>query len=270
MEFFMSNKPTSGQFRSSHVQSLARALHLIEIMSEYNHEISVTDLSNKLGWPKSTTYGILSTLRDYRYIDQSPTTGRYKIGVRFFEIGNIVSRSWDIHTIAVPHLLKLNAVVSEIVQLATENNGDVLYLEKIDTTKTLDIVSDRGHRLPMHCSGLGKVLLAYHNSAEVNYILSHKGMPAKTSRTITDPAELKQQLEIIRQQELAIDDREIMDDICCVAAPIFDKEGKVKFAVSVTGKHHNMLGPKRELIVRSLKQCTRDISEAMGYKAMDN
>ncbi|MCL1790502.1 MAG: IclR family transcriptional regulator [Peptococcaceae bacterium] len=261
----MSNKSSSEHFRSSHVQSLARALHLIEVMTDFKQEISVTDLSNKLGWPKSTTYGILSTLRDYRYIDQSPTTGRYKIGVRFFEIGNIVSRTWDIRNVAVPHMLKLNAIIGEIVQLATEDHGDVLYLEKVDTTKTLNIVSEPGDRLPMHCSGLGKVLLAYRNSAEINYILSHKGMPAKTPQTITDPAELKKQLELIRQQNLAIDDREIMDDICCVASPIFDNEGKVKFALSVSGKLNNMHGPKRELIISSLVQCTRAISEDMGY-----
>lgn len=251
---------------SSHVGSVARALELVEVLAEVNREISITELSKRLGWPKSTTYGLLSTLRDYRYVDQSAVTGRYKLGVRFFEVGSIVSRSWDIHTAALRHMRLLNAKLGEMVQLATEDNGEVLYIEKIDSSHMLRIVSEVGGRQPMHCTGLGKALLAYRSPAEVSYIIARKGMEQMTPRTIITLYELEKELEKVRRQGYALDDREVMEGLRCVAAPIFISGGKVKYAVSISGLYGNMQGEKLDLIVAMVKECAANISHAMGYR----
>ncbi|MCL1918310.1 MAG: IclR family transcriptional regulator [Peptococcaceae bacterium] len=261
----MNKETPSDPSRPSHIQSLARTFQLIDIFSVNNQEISVTELSDRLGWPKSTTYGILSTLRDYRYVEQSPITGRYKLGARFFEIGHVVSRSWDIQSIALPHMQKLHAAVSEMVQLAAEDQGEVLHLEKIDFCHKMNVISKTGVRVPMHCCGMGKVLLAYHSNAEVNSILTRKGMAAMASKTITEAPILKQQLETIRQRGYAIEDCEVMDGVGCIAAPIFDAAGHVKYAVSVTGYRADLRDTK-ESIIPNLKQCAHTISHDFGYR----
>lgn len=255
------NKP-----RQAHVQSVERALRLMELLSRENREISLTEISKILGWPKSTAHGLLSTLRDYQYVEQSATNGKYRLGVRLFELGASVARRWDIHSVALPAMQKLNDTLGEMVQLATEDNGEVLYLEKVDSTQMIRIVSEVGTRLPMHNSGLGKVLLAYKTPAEVKWILSERGMPRMTKKTITSRAELEKQLEQVRSKGYAVDDCEVMESLRCVAAPIRDRDGCVRYAISVSGLANSMQGQRFEEAIRMVQQTAGDISHSMGYR----
>lgn len=250
----------------NHVQSVGRALKLIEFLANERHEISLTEISKKIGWPKSTVHGLLSTMCAYQVVEQSAVTGRYKLGVRLFELGNIVARSWDINTVAKLHMRHLNSELSALIQLATERSGEVLYLEKLESNQMIHIVSDIGRRLPMHCSGLGKVLLAYRPYPEVKRIISEKGLKRMTSRTITNMSELEKELKKIREQGYAIDNQEIMEGLRCVAVPIFDGDGKVNYAMSVSGLSVNMKGGYLEKVILRLKETAENISLDMGYK----
>ena len=252
--------------KPSHVQSVGRALLLIELLAYENREMSLTEISNTLGWPKSTVHGMISTLRDYHYIDQSSLTGGYKLGIHLFELGNAVKRSWDISKVAKEYLVRLNAKLDEMVQLAVESNGEVLYLDKLDSKRMMRIVSDVGIRLPMHCSGLGKVLLAYKPEAEVKRIINQKGMKSMTSHTIVTLPDLQKELEKIREKGYGIDDQEIMEGLRCVAAPIFNSNSQVLYAVSVSGLYYNMRGPHLEDVIIEVKKAAQDISYDMGYR----
>lgn len=252
--------------KSSHVQSVARALSILDLLACENREMSLTEIAKTMGWPKSTAHGLIATLRDYYYIDQSPVTGYYRLGVRLFEIGNAVARSWNIRALAVPAMEGLNNRLGEMVQLATEDKGEVLYLEKLDSTHIIRIVSEIGMRLPMHCTGLGKALLAYKRPVEIKSILSKHGMNRMTARTITDREQLERELINIRKQGYAVDDREIMESLRCVAAPIFDRDGNVKYAVSVSGLATSMYGERLNMVREELLRATDGISYAMGYR----
>lgn len=256
----------SNERNVSHVQSVERALTLINLLAGENREMSLTEISKMIGWPKSTVHGLLATLRDFHYVDQSPTSGYYRLGVRLFELGNLVARGWDICALAMPSMQRLNNLLGEMVQLATEDKGEVLYLEKVDSTHMMRIVSETGSRLPMHCTGLGKALLAYKSTAEVKWILSRHGMRAMTSRTITSQAQLEKELAKIRRQGYAMDDREIMDGLRCVAAPIRDRDGQVKYAVSVSGLANSLQGDRLDKAIEALLKISADISYAMGYR----
>ena len=251
---------------SSHVKSVKRALLLLDILAQGQGEMPLTEIAKAAQWPKSTVHGLLSTLRDSHMVDQSPETGCYRLGVRLFELGNLVGRSWDIREIALPAMRQMNRQLGEMMQLATEDNGDVLYIEKLDSTHLLRIVSETGARLPMHCSGLGKVLLAHKTPAEVKWILSQKGLPRLTSRTITQPALLEKELAKIRGQGYAVDDGEIMESLRCVAAPIYDKDGKVRYAVSVSGIADMLQGEYLARVLDTLLHTAEVISHGMGYR----
>ncbi len=197
-----------------------------------------------------------SELRSYR-----------DLPMRLFELGNIVSRSWDISAVAKPYMQALSAELGEMVQLAAERDGEVLYLEKFESNRMIRIVSDVGMRLPMHCSGLGKVLLAYKSDAEVKSILSQKGMRRMTSRTICSAEALDKELKKIRAQGYAIDDREIMDGLRCVAAPIFDASYQVVYALSISGLYSLMQGSYLEKIIAQVKKAAGNISQEMGFRS---
>jgi len=260
----------SGDERNkSHVQSVARALTLLNLLAEENREMSLTEISKTLSWPKTTVHGLIATLRDYYYVDQSPTTGCYYLGVRLFELGNIVARSWDMRTVAKPFMQGLNSRLGEMVQLAKEDKGEVLYLEKLDSTHMMRIVSEIGARLPMHCSGLGKVLLAYKSPSEVKWILSNHGMRQMTKNTITSREILEKELHKIRQQGYAIDDREVMDSLRCVAAPIFDREGNAKYAISISCLANNLYGDRLDVVRDDLMRTADSISYMMGYRKVE-
>lgn len=255
--------------RSSHVQSVERALKLIELLAHEKREMSLTELSQKAGWPKSTVHGLLSTLRDYHYVEQSAETGRYHLGVRLFELGNLVGSSWDVRAAAKPAMQRLSIQLGETVQLATEDQGEVLYLEKIDSTHLMRIVSEVGVRLPMHCSGLGKVLLAHKTATEVKWIVTQKGLPALTTQTITSMARLERELAEIRKNGYGFDNGEIMDGLRCVAAPIYDANNRVRYALSVSGLSTNMQGERLEKVVQMVVEAARSISYNMGYRSIE-
>jgi DNA-binding IclR family transcriptional regulator len=238
----------------------------MELLAGEGRELSLTEISKVVGWPKSTVHGLLATLRDYHYIEQSPVNGRYRLGIRLFELCSAVARSWNIRTVALPVMQQLNRELGEMVQLATEDKGEVLYLEKLDSTHMMRIVSETGMRLPMHCSGLGKALLAYKTPAEVKWIIGKRGLQRFTRRTIADAACLERELEQVRRRGYAVDDREVMDSLRCVAAPIRDRDGCVKYAVSVSGLASSLEGAHLERALEALKQTAENISFAMGYR----
>lgn len=254
----------------SHVQSVARSLMLLDLLAQENREMSLTEIAKAMNWPKTTVHGLITTLRDYNYVDQSPTSGRYHLGVRLFELGNLVARSWDIRVMAKPAMQALNSQLGEMVQLATEDKGEVLYLEKVDSSHMLRIVSEIGARLPMHCSGLGKVLLAYKKPSEVKWIISKHGLHPMTAHTITDRELLEKELIKVRKQGYAIDDREVMDSLRCVAAPIFDRDGNVKYAISVSGLASNLQGERFDMARDELIRTADSISYMMGYRKFDS
>ena len=254
------------EINTSHIQSVARALQVLELLAEENKELSLTEISNKMQRPKSTLHGILTTLRDYKLVDQSEANGRYRLGVRLFEFGQKVARSWDIRGLAIPVMQELSRKFGEMVQLATEDDGEVLYLEKLDSTRIIRIVSETGARLPMHCSGLGKALLAYKSPHEVKRILTKSGMPRMSRNTITDIQRMNAELEKIRIQGFAVDDCEIMEGLRCVAAPIRNRDGLVRYAISVSGLAEVLSGNYFENLSAAVVKAAAEISFLMGYR----
>jgi DNA-binding IclR family transcriptional regulator len=236
------------------------------LLAEVGGEVSLTEIAERLQWPKSTVHGILATLRDYRFVDQSTHNGRYRLGIRLFEFGHMVARNWDIREIALPIMKKLNKQFGETVQLATEDADEVFYIEKIDSTHILRIVSEIGVRLPMHCSALGKAMLAFRSSSEVRRILSRNGMRRMTGHTITNPETMDAELIKIRKQGYAVDDQEIMEGLRCIAAPIRDKNGDVRYAVSISSLAERLSGDYFERIKKVLIESAAEISRLMGYK----
>lgn len=261
---------TERKKKSNHIQSVEKALLILEVLAKEGTEMSLTEIAQKTCWPKSTVYGLISTLRDCHYVEQSADNGCYKLGIRLFELGNQVSRSWSILDAAHPVMMRLCKEIGETVQLGTEDRGEILYLQKFAPNSVVSIMSEVGIRLPMHCSGLGKVLLAQKNQSELKQYVLRKGLPTLTKKTITTFDKLEKELERVREKGYATDNGEITDGLRCIAAPIWDGSGQVKYAISVSGPILNMGEDRFEYIVKEVKQAAEEISYSMGYRKEDS
>ena len=252
---------------NSQIQSIAKALSIINLLAEKKQGMSLAEISRKMGMAKSTAHGLISTLRDFGYIEQSVFDGNYKLGITLFEIGCRVANNIDVREIAVNFIQKLVDDTGETVHLVVLDKDEVLYIDKHESTQSLRIiVSEIGSRLPVHCTGVGKVLLAYLPPMEVKRIINNKGMTRYTKNTITDAKKLEKELEIIREQGYGEDNEEIMDSLRCIAVPIWDYHNKVCAAMSISGPCARMTDQRVDELRGHLLETAREISTSLGYR----
>ncbi len=256
-------KKDSKAAKANRVQSVERAIRILDVLFEHGDGLPLTEIAQIVGWPKSTVHGLIATLRDNDYVEQIEENGRYRLGIRLFELGTQVARSFDVREAARPAMKRLNKEFGETVHLGAEDNGEILYLEKFAADSLISILSEVGIRLPMHCSGLGKVLLAQKSPAELKRFVAQHGLPALTARTITTKSALEKELATIRERGYAIDDGEIMEGLRCVASPIRDSNGKIRYAISVSGQIRDIYGKRLERIISAVQSAAQDISRAM-------
>lgn len=248
---------------SGKIQSVDRALCILEIIAESDDGLTLAQLSEEIGLPKSTVHGLVSTLRDHKFVRQAEDDGRYLMGIQLFEMGTKLARSWDIRDAAKPAMRWLSKEFGETVHLGSEDNGEVLYLDKIAADSLVNIVSDIGARLPMHCSGIGKALLAHKSESEVKRYIAYKGLMPLTGRTITDPDKLIEELAKVREQGFALDDGEIMEGLRCVGVPIYDTDGLVRYAISVSGQVKDIYGKRLERLIVETQRAAKEITYAL-------
>lgn len=249
------------------VRALAKALSVLDLLARNGREMSLGEIAKLSGLAKSTLHGLLATLKEFRYVEQQAEEGKYRLGVRLFEIGNVVANSWDVRRIAAPYIEGLVEEFEETVHLAVLDQGRVLYIDKRDSRRSIQIVSQVGARLPAHCSGVGKVLLAHLPMGEVRRIVAAQGLPSFTRNTITELGRLQEELERVRAQGHAVDNEEIMDGLRCIAAPVREHTGKVCAAISVSGPVARLDGVRFDQAVGLVTGTALEISAGLGFRA---
>ncbi|WP_240984507.1 IclR family transcriptional regulator [Acididesulfobacillus acetoxydans] len=251
----------------SPIKSVSKALKIIDFLAEARRDVSLGEIAKEMNLAKSTAYGLLATLRDFDYVEQSPFDGKYRLGIRLFEVGNVVANTWDVRQIAGPHIEYLVDNLGETVHLVILDKGEVLYIDKRESKQSLRIVSQVGNRLPAHCTGVGKVLLAHLPAGELKRLLAVKGLKRYTKNTITEEKVLLEELKKIGRQGYSIDDEEIMDGLRCVAVPIRNFSGKVIAGMSVSGPTARLDGERLESIIEHMLKTGQDISASLGYRS---
>jgi len=246
------------------IQSVDRSLKIIDLLSKHD-EIGVTEISEKMGLHKSTTHGILTTLESNRFVKQNNKTKKYSLGLKFIEIARIVLDNLDIKNIIKPYLKKLADKYDETVHFAQEDDGMVVYLEKIESSRAVVIKSSVGKRNPMHCTGVGKSILAYMDEKKSDEIIK-KPLKKLTKNTKINYNELKKEFEKVRRNGYAIDDEEIEIGLRCISAPIRSHDGKVFGAISISGPSVRMTYDRLEELKLPLTETAMEISKSLGYR----
>nr|WP_309100011.1 IclR family transcriptional regulator [Fredinandcohnia onubensis] len=249
------------------VQSVGRALEILNILTQHPHGIGVTELSNRLDVAKSTTHRLLHTLLDFNFVTQDPVTEKYKLGTQILYISNYILENINIRDVAKAKIEELSRVTNETVHLCIHDNGEVVYVDKVESKRALRMHSRIGKRGLMHCTGVGKSILAYLDEKEVERILLSKGMEAYTSNTITSLEHMKRELETIRKNGYSLDNIENEDGIRCIAAPIFDHEQNPVAAISISGPESRVTMKRIENeLIEIITLTARRISRQLGAK----
>jgi len=250
---------------SDHVQSLARALALLNRISEAaDGGATLTELAQQVGLPPSTAHRLLTTLEQERYVRFDHDGRLWSIGVQAFVIGCTFTKTRSLVGLARAYMRRLMEESGETVNLATEDQGQMVYLAQVECRQMMRAFARPGSRVPLHCSGVGKAILSAGSDKTLAKILQQHGMPRLTVKTIITPALLRADLERARAVGYAIDDEEHAVGLRCIASPIFDETGDAVAAVSVSGPMARIVDARVGPLSALVLQAARDISAEMG------
>jgi IclR family acetate operon transcriptional repressor len=251
------------------VNSVGKALDVLQAFDQGAPSMSIGQLSVQLQMPKSSVHRLVATLEQRGYLIRASGSGRYQLGAKVLQLASVALAGLDLRQNARPHLDRLGRELGDTVHLAVLEDGDVIYIDKIESPRKVQMISHVGGRAPVHCTGLGKAMLAYCPEQEIRDMIARCGLRAFTPATITNVEELLGHLAAVRLRGYAIDQGEHESMVRCVAAPIWDYQDCVVAAVSATTVIASWAPSHLDAMVTNVLAATRAISESMGWNARD-
>lgn len=247
------------------MKSLHKVLDIIEAVAE-SGSMGIREISGLTGFPPPTVHRITSTLVERRYLKQNPVSRRLSLSIRFLELGTKVQEHFNLTEIARPHLEKLMSETRESVNLAVQDGDHVAYMDHVRSDYTmLQLFTKPGARVPLYCTGVGKLFMSEWTPFEVDEYLKRTTLIPFTSHTLVDRSRLLDELDRIRKQRYAVDHEEMEQGVRCVAALVVDHRKKPVAAVSISGAAMRITPGKTKSLAKSVKACSRAISKELGF-----
>ncbi len=247
------------------VRSVQNAIRILDILGR-SEGLGVTRISQLLNLPKSSVHDILSTLQSEGLVEKNYERNNYCLGLKLFELGNMARNNLELRRIATPFLKSLNHDLDETVHLTILDGWEVLYIECFESTKRLRTYSVIGVRAPLHCTAVGKAILAFFDEEQVDQMIKAMGLPRFTANTITDRKALDREMALIRERGYSVDNMEHEEGVRCVGAPIRNHEGEVIASISVSGPSQRMVPDKDGETGRLVIGKAEEISRRLGFK----
>ncbi len=248
------------------MKSVKKAVEVLEALAQRENGVGITQLSKQLNLPKSTIHQILSTFKSVRFVEQTPEDKQYHLGLRIFELGNIVQSQLQLRKIAHPSLYNLSRKTNETTYLVVPEGNRIVYIDCVESTARLRAHPVFGDRVPLHCTGVGKAIMAFLPEKKINRITHEDGLERFTENTITDPQVLKRELKKVRKRGYAVDNVEHEEGIRCVGAPIRNHRKEVFAAISVSGPSQRFDPPRIQTMAQLVIETAQEISRKMGYQ----
>jgi IclR family acetate operon transcriptional repressor len=249
------------------VKSLVKALNILEILAEGEESAyTLTQLSRRLHLHISTAHRLLVNLVCHGFVEEVPGSRGYQLSFKVLRMGLRVLDRLDFRSVAQPLLRELNQQTKETVHLAILQENRAVSIEKFESPQPVGLDARLGGAMPLHCTGVGKILLAYQSGAFLTQVARTPGFPRFTPQTITSLANLKKELEQIREQGYALDQEEAVEGLRCVAGPVFDHTGRVVAAFSVAGPAMRITSLRLPEIARLVRTTSQQISFRLGYR----
>ncbi|ABR47466.1 Transcriptional regulator IclR-like protein [Alkaliphilus metalliredigens QYMF] len=249
------------------VQSVDRALTILEVLSDSEDGLGITEISTKIVLHKSTVHRLLATLIYKGYVEQNEKTNKYKLTLKLFELGHKRIEKMDILSIAKPYLRQLMEKTNEVIHLVVREGAEIVYIDKVESENTIRMHSSIGKRSPAYCTSVGKAILAHLTEEEVEKVWRASEIRKLTKFTITDLDEMKQTLKGIREKGYSLDEQENELGVRCVGAPIFDYSGNVFAAISISGPTIRVTKERAEEFTQWIIEYSQQISKELGYRS---
>lgn len=256
------------QAEKGQVKSLIKALELVDILSRNQAPMTLQELHQTSGYPKSTIYSLLSTLRTYGCIRQE-ADGRYYLGTKLFQWGCGVSASWDIARLARPYLERLAQATGATALLSRVEGSSITVIDQCVNSSGIRVASEIGSHVSLHATSQGKLLLASFSDSAVRRLLPAGKMQVFTPHTLVELPALLEDLTRIREQGYAIENGEYKIGLRSISAPVYTVEGKVRYAVGVIGMFRSPHSEEFRAAVEQVCVTASMISTALGYRKQE-
>jgi IclR family acetate operon transcriptional repressor len=246
------------------VQSLSRALNILTILGAAEVPMSLTELAEAAELSPSTAHRLLTTLQQDRYVRFDQANRRWSVGVQAYMTGVTFLKTRSLVDIAKPRLRRLMEESSELASLAVEENGEAIYLARVGGPRVAQAALPTADRTLLHCSAVGKALLAGMPEARVQTILQQRGMRQFTRTTLSSLPALRDELTLTRNRGYAIDQEERVTGLRCVAAPLYDENSRVIGALSVSGSNRRIEDTRVRALGEMVKRAAAAVTQEIG------
>jgi DNA-binding IclR family transcriptional regulator len=238
---------------------------VLECVAAERNGTSLAELAVKLKLHKSTVHRLLMVLERHGLLEKLPDTGRYRLGLKLFELGSRAIAATGLREHARPFLQRVQYETEETVHFCVLEGTEVLYVEKVEPQRSVRMASAVGRRAPAYCTAVGKAMLAELSHAEAEDVIRRSGLRPLTRHTLTTPAEIHAELRVTRTRGYALDDEENEEGVRCVAAAVHDAAGHPIAALSVSGPSFRITKEKVPIVARSVMAAAADMSAQLGY-----
>lgn len=252
------------QAARARLSSVANSIRLLTSFSGDEDELGITTLATRLRLAKSTVHRLAATLAGAGFLEQNAETGRYRLGVALFELGALVRRRMDVANEARPKLRELLEKTGETVQLGIVDHYSVLYVYEMESPRAIRMAAAVGGRAPLHCTAVGKVLLAFQPAEYVKQLID-RGLSAYTPKTLTRREAVLAMLEEVRLRDHAVDDEESEGGLRAIAAPVRNHNGVVIAALGLAAPVQRMSKKVLQSCVPSVIDTANAVSARLGY-----
>ncbi len=244
------------------IQVLERTFSLLEMLAAQPDPVSLKEISERTGLHPSTAHRILNDLAIGRFVDR-PAAGTYRLGMRLLELGNLVKARLDVREAALGPMRELHKVTHQPVNLSMRQGDEIVYIERTYSERSgMQVVRAIGGRAPLHLTSVGKLFLAHDDPVRVRAYATRTGLTGHTRNSITDMARLERELASVRATGVARDDEELELGVRCMAAGVFDDQGKLLAGLSVSAPADRL----EESWLDRVKSTASQISLALGYR----
>ncbi|WP_290969455.1 IclR family transcriptional regulator [Herbaspirillum sp.] len=250
--------------RDSTVQSLTRAMQLLELLAEDDEGFRLVDIAAHSGLSSSTAHRLLTTMEQRQFVQFDRETNLWHVGVRCFSVGAAFARRRRITPVALPIMRRLRDHTGESINLGIADLGDIVFVSQVESREQMRAIGKQGFRAPLHSTAMGLAILAAMPEDDVLQYLRTYGLPKLTNNTIARASRLHETLVEIRRAGYAVDDEQNAVGLCCVAAPIYDEQGLPFGAISLVGPTLRMKCADFSELGATVRAAADDITEAFG------
>lgn len=247
------------------MQTINRIIDLLELLSQHNNGLMISEISQEINLPISTTHRMLNSLKKRGYISQDALTKRYQLGISILSLAVSVINNNDIVNSARPYMEALSSSCQNLVFLTVEENNKAICVSMVNNSNKVKFYVKIGSEMPVHCAVGAQAIFAYKTDKEIDALLKNKTFTRYTEHTLVEAAPIKEKLAFIKQMGYGICDEEMELGVRAIAVPIKNRFGQISASLTVIGIKYNESKEDQLHIIEDLKRTASQISKTLGY-----